>query len=116
MNISALFDSFTFAPHIEVVIPLPPERTTFRQSSFTRDVLLQHLNDRREPPARGFADQQVNVFGHYDVSTNMRSPAENYREAWALLMRSRDDTATQASEAVHSTEAARKTVTDSVST
>jgi len=58
----------------------------------------------------------VNVFGHYDVSTNMRSPAENYHEAWALLMRSRDDTATQASEAVHSTEAARKTVTDSVST
>ena len=57
MDVPQLFNAFTLAPNIEVVVTLLPEAVVFRElSQLTRCVLLEHLEGDSERAAFRFTD------------------------------------------------------------
>jgi len=73
MDVAQLLDPLGFAPHVEIVVARLPERRAFGAPQLLRGDLLQHLQRDRQPPAFGFADQQVDVFGHDHISGDEES-------------------------------------------
>ena len=67
MNVVQLLDSLAFGKDVEVVeAQLPETRAGVRDGA--RCSLLEDLHGERGISDVGFADQQVDVFGHDDVS------------------------------------------------
>ncbi len=58
--------------NVEVVIARLPEGPIVGAREFSRHKLFQHLERGREVTLIGFADEQVNVFGHDDVSEDLK--------------------------------------------
>src|SRR6185437_14400320 len=73
MYVAELFDSLGFAPYIEIVVAGLPQRSAFRRLEFSSCILLQHLNGDRKLFPFGFADEQVDMFGHHDEAANVES-------------------------------------------
>ena len=71
MDVPQLFNAFTLAPNIEVVVTLLPEGTQMGEvPQLAGGVLLEHLEGYAQRFPFWFADQQVDVLGHDDVASD----------------------------------------------
>jgi len=68
MHVLELLDRLFMVPDIEVIVATLPESYVTRFLEFSRYLLLQHLQDNGELEIAGFADQQMHVFGHDNVT------------------------------------------------
>ncbi len=69
VNVAQLFNVFTFAPDVEILISRLPERMAcLPRIQFSGDDLLQHLQRNRQRPAFRFADEKMHVFRHHDIT------------------------------------------------
>src|SRR5579864_7303128 len=67
MQISQFFQPLVLAPNVEIVISGLPERRLGLLAQLLRHALLEHLQGGPESAPLRFADEKVNVLGHYDV-------------------------------------------------
>src|SRR5208337_3701839 len=72
MKVTQLLDELLLAPHIEIVVTSLPERIRSPQRQSPRDALLQRLHGLSQRALLRLVHQDVNVFGHDDVSVNAR--------------------------------------------
>ena len=71
VHVSQLLDQLAPTPNIEIVVPTLPEMRVI-ETELPGDRLLQRLDQRRKRPALRFAQQQMDVFRHNDVSVHAR--------------------------------------------
>src|SRR5579864_4174975 len=71
MYVTQLLNPLTLAPHIEVVIPRLPKRTTLRKPQLSRDILLQHLQHNRQLSPLRFTDQKMNMLWHDHITVDI---------------------------------------------
>ena len=77
MHVAQLLDPLLIAPDIEVVVTLLPEMKIVRTAlQRTRDLLLHHLQYERQRFALWFADEQMDMLWHEDITTNVEVEAE----------------------------------------
>jgi hypothetical protein len=74
MNISKLFHKLRFIPNVEIIVALLPEMLRIANQS-PRYSLLQRFDHVRESMLLRFAEQQVNVFGHDDITVDAKFEA-----------------------------------------
>ncbi len=73
MNVLQLFNPLFFRKHIEVVVARRPERSPRTPQ---RHRQLQRLQSIRQQPSLGFADQQMNMLRHYNVTRNIEAVSQ----------------------------------------
>jgi hypothetical protein len=71
MNIAELLDEFAVGEDVEVVVAALPElRTTALET--LRRLVFENVQGNGERMEFGFADEEVEVFGHEDVSEDVQ--------------------------------------------
>jgi len=85
VDVLQFLDTLLGAPHVEVIVTGLPEAPVV-SVEFLGHGLLQRLYRAGESGAFGFADEQVNVFGHDHVADHVESVA-----ATGLLERTLED-------------------------
>ena len=71
MDITPLFDELAIAPNVEIVIALLPKMLGLADQA-SRSALFQRLDGIGEHAPLRFAEQQVNVLRHDDISVNAK--------------------------------------------
>src|SRR5262249_42530851 len=78
MDMPKLLHTFAFTPNRKTIVAGLPEVRRSRRLQLARGDLLEHLNDDGECVALRFADEQMNVFGHYHITGDVAAvPAPN---------------------------------------
>jgi hypothetical protein len=79
VDVAQLFDAFAFAPYVEIVETLLPDRFGSRiperglrwgRFELAGEALFDNFHDDRGVADFGFGDEQMKVFGHDDVSVD----------------------------------------------
>ena len=76
MHVAQLFDPLLLCPHVEVVVARLPKVFAVADQP-PRHRLFQRLQCSRQRASLWFADQQMHVFRHDDVTTDVKSVPES---------------------------------------
>jgi hypothetical protein len=75
VHVLEFLDGLVVVPHVEVIVAALRESYISRPFELSRDLLFQHLEGYLELKLARFADQQVNVFGHDDITSDNKAVA-----------------------------------------
>ena len=78
MDVTQFLDPLAFGPYRHVVVTNLPAAALTRTAQLPRYHLLQHLDGNRERRALRFADQQMHVLRHHDISVNVHAISAAY--------------------------------------
>ena len=87
MNIAQFLNPFALSEYVEIIVSCLPERLDRSIPQLSRHRLFQHLQGKGECGALGFADQQVDVLRHDDITDEVKAvPAANAFECMDHLI------------------------------